>query len=332
MAQRSSKRAPKPLLPPEFDCRDLDGFMLNVERLLKSELVAIASPAECWHALMLWCHAWKQVPAASLPNDERVLAAWSGARDTWPQVREHALHGFVLCSDGRLYHPVLAEDAERAFLLKQKYTHDRQTDRDRLARWRKAKVEQREGNGSETAVKPVSDGVRNGHETPGKRLIQDRDGTGTLKEEDSDSASAESAAASAAPRSPVDPIKALFDKGVALLCAARVPEKQARSVIGKWNGEYGVAAVMAAIVAAEDEPTVMDPIAFIVRCLNNSKRGRAANGHDQKQSAGEKLFEGGYRAALAWEERERTRRETDEPLLDIGRPDSDAPGSDRGLD
>ena len=46
-----------------------------------------------------------------------------------------------------------------------------------------------------------------------------------------------------------------------------------------------------------------------------------ANGHgraqtDQKKSPVEKLYEGGYRAALAWEKRERARLALDEPLLD----------------
>jgi hypothetical protein len=67
-------------------------------------------------------------------------------------------------------------------------------------------------------------------------------------------------------------------------------------------------------------------------CLNARCNTAGGRSNGKSQSAGEKLLEGGYRAALAWEERERTRRETDEPLLDIGRPDSDAPGSDRGLD
>ena len=34
---------PKPLVPPDCDCTNLDGFMLNVERLMASELVAISS-------------------------------------------------------------------------------------------------------------------------------------------------------------------------------------------------------------------------------------------------------------------------------------------------
>ena len=74
---RTDAGLPAPLVPADCDCTDLDGFMLNVERLQSSELVALATPEELAAALMLWCRAWKQVPAASLPADDRVLAAFA---------------------------------------------------------------------------------------------------------------------------------------------------------------------------------------------------------------------------------------------------------------
>ncbi len=58
-----------------------------------------------------------QLPAASLPNDERILAKLAGyGRDveSWIKVRDEALRGFIECSDGRLYHPVVAEKALEA--------------------------------------------------------------------------------------------------------------------------------------------------------------------------------------------------------------------------
>lgn len=106
---------PEPFTTAEIDVRDLDGFMLNAERLMASELLALSTGDEFKAAVALWCRAWKQIPAASLPNDDRVLAAFSGAKETWPHVREMALRGFVLCSDGRLYHKTLSEDAKRAY-------------------------------------------------------------------------------------------------------------------------------------------------------------------------------------------------------------------------
>ena len=109
---------PSPLTEPHMDVRDLDGFMLNVERLIASELMAISTGDEFKASVSLWCRAWKQIPGGSLPNDERVLAAFSGNPGKWKKIREMALRGFILCSDGRLYHRTLCEDVNRAYLKK----------------------------------------------------------------------------------------------------------------------------------------------------------------------------------------------------------------------
>src|SRR5215469_10930319 len=105
-----SDELPAPLVPADVERLRFSGFMLDVDRLLASELVALGSPEECWAALMLWCRAWKQSPPASLPDDERVLAAFSGAGKRWPKVRTVAMRGFVKCNDGRWYHRVLAAE------------------------------------------------------------------------------------------------------------------------------------------------------------------------------------------------------------------------------
>ena len=107
-------KRPEPLLPADTDIRDLDGFMLNTERLMASELWAISTGDEFKAAVGLWCRAWKQTPPGSLPNDERVLASFSGAGSNWKKVRVMALRGFIECSDGRLYHVVLCADVIRA--------------------------------------------------------------------------------------------------------------------------------------------------------------------------------------------------------------------------
>lgn len=137
---------PEPLIQSCADCRKLSGFMLNVERLLSSELWALSTGDELKAAVGLWCRAWKQVPAGSLPDDDRVLASFSGAGARWPKVRAMALHGFVKCSDGRLYHPVLCEDAKRALVSHGKYLDRREKDAERLRKWR----ERQSGNAIET--------------------------------------------------------------------------------------------------------------------------------------------------------------------------------------
>ena len=128
---------PAPLVPAEVDCTDLDGFMLNVERLMASELVALSSHEVIGAALLLWCRAWKQRPAASLPNDDKVIAAF--ARMPLPRfrkLRDEVLRGFVLCQDGRLYHSTLAKEAVNAYERKGAFQRKREADADRLRKWR----------------------------------------------------------------------------------------------------------------------------------------------------------------------------------------------------
>ena len=75
-------------------------------------------------AVLLWCASWHQVPAASLPADDPSLCRLAGfGRDLrgWKVAKDAgALHGMVLCSDGRLYHPVVAEKVIQALSTRTK--------------------------------------------------------------------------------------------------------------------------------------------------------------------------------------------------------------------
>lgn len=140
--------------------------MMNAHRLLGSELYAISTGDEFKAAVSLWCRAWQQVPAGSLPNDDRILAAFSGAGRAWNRVREVALRGFVLCEDGRLYHRTLCEDVNRALESKASYAENREAGRERLRKWRELKRLKRDGAmPDETPSETVSPAFRNGNET-----------------------------------------------------------------------------------------------------------------------------------------------------------------------
>ncbi len=106
---------PEPLSPPDCDLRGLAFMPLDIVRLFDSDFFALSSGDEFKAALSLWGKAFLQVPAGSLPADERILAHLSGSGASWPALREMALHGWVLCSDGRLYHPVVCEKAREAW-------------------------------------------------------------------------------------------------------------------------------------------------------------------------------------------------------------------------
>jgi hypothetical protein len=107
-----------PLTPADCDLRDFAFMPLDVVRLRDSDLAATESPEACWAAVLLWAASWHQVPAASLPDDDRVLANLAGygrvVRE-WQKMREGALRGWITCTDGRMYHPVVAEKANEAW-------------------------------------------------------------------------------------------------------------------------------------------------------------------------------------------------------------------------
>ena len=141
------RELPAPLTHADCDCTDLDGFYLNCERLMSSELVALSSREVIGCAVLLWCRAWKQIPAASLPDDDRVNAAFCGIPiKQFKKMKGEIMRGFVKCSDGRFYHKTLSEIAEVAFQKKQSFRDRRERDAKRLRDWRS----KRDGNGEET--------------------------------------------------------------------------------------------------------------------------------------------------------------------------------------
>jgi hypothetical protein len=88
---------------------------VDIVRLFDSDLYALSTGEEFKAAFTLWGKAFLQIPAGSLPNDERILAHLSGAGSRWPRVRDMAIKGWIKCSDGRLYHAVVSEKALTAW-------------------------------------------------------------------------------------------------------------------------------------------------------------------------------------------------------------------------
>lgn len=151
----------EPLVPPDTDLQSFDYMPLKVAQLRDSDLAAIATDGEFRAAVMLWCAAWHQIPASSIPDDDRLLCRLAGlGRDmkTWQRVRGVALKGFVTCSDGRLYHPLIADLAIVAF-QKKKRNEDRTRNATEARRQRNG---QRGGN--VTSTKGEGEGYREGKE------------------------------------------------------------------------------------------------------------------------------------------------------------------------
>ncbi|WP_395644126.1 hypothetical protein [Rudaea sp.] len=174
----SARSLPAPLVPAHADLRKLEYMPLLGGRLFSSDFQLRASDFEFRVAVTLWWAAWNQVPAGSLPSDYASLAqlAYLGgtARAVSRYMRCHAraTHGFILCSDGRLYHKVLCEQVLIAL-------EKRAKDLDRKAKWR-ARRRGQDGDNSR------GDRDRTGTQFDGHGSVPSdgtvRDGTKELKE------------------------------------------------------------------------------------------------------------------------------------------------------
>ncbi|WP_242183251.1 HNH endonuclease [Sphingomonas sp. CARO-RG-8B-R24-01] len=366
-----------PLTSADADLQDFPFMPLHVARLRDSDLAAEAHPEACWYAVLLWSASWHQVPAGSLPAGEAVLARLCGlGRDvkTFRRHRDDAMRGWIECSDGRLYHPVVAEQVNSAWSEKLAY-RDRKAKRaasgsaggeakwnadpSGLSRSQRLSIAREKGrhtkqdwllmieacgticarcgdggplvkdhilpiykggsdgienlqplcptcnsskgpedtdhrpNGWEDRYERLRECLANGKRTPskmpdeieGERLPKGTGrgkGTGSYSDADASGGAAAVGAevipiipAGAPPSPPVDPAKVMFDSGIALLGAAAVPERKARSMLGKWLRDHGPETVIVALGNAQREGAV-DPVSFIERCFRNGPQSRPA--------------------------------------------------------
>jgi len=122
-----------PLTPAECDLRGMPYMPLFGDRLFGSATWIAASPEAKVAALRLWWRSFAhEVPAGSLPNDDMLLADYAGygvAVKAWQKIKPQAMRGWLLCSDGRLYHRTVAEVALEAW-------EQRKRNREKQARWR----------------------------------------------------------------------------------------------------------------------------------------------------------------------------------------------------
>lgn len=264
----------EPLTPADCDLRGLPFLPLDVVRLLDSDLFALSTGDEFKAAVALWCRSWNQVPAASLPDDDRILAHLSGAGARWKKVRAMALRGWIKCNDGRLYHPVVAEKAREAW-------EHRQSQRARAAkRWQRDDAVSGNASAPPTAA-PVADATAHAAAYP--TAMQ---GTGTVKGEGRKEESNLPPSAAAVPAAveqpivelqldaePIDARTRLFRDGLARVRAlSGKSEPQVRSLLGRWLKAAGddASRVTRLIDQAEDLRPA-EPIAWIEAGL----RGRS---------------------------------------------------------
>jgi hypothetical protein len=116
---------PPPPVPPDADLKDFPYMPIFRARLFGSTFHARATDAEWRAGVTLWLKSWEQVPAGSLPDDDVDLCRLAElGRDLkiWRRIREGAMRGWAKASDGRLYHPVVAEVVAEAWAKRAKAT------------------------------------------------------------------------------------------------------------------------------------------------------------------------------------------------------------------
>ncbi|GJE43290.1 HNH endonuclease [Methylobacterium soli] len=158
----------EPLVPPQVDLRDFAFMPLDVSRLRVSAIVDSISGEEFRAAILLWCASWHQVPAGSLPDDPRQLSKFAGYGRVvaeWEKVAEGALYGWVKCSDGRWYHPVIAEKAIEAWEKKSEYTERSAARTERAKAAAEAKWGEREPTAAQTRSQRLAEARERGKHT-----------------------------------------------------------------------------------------------------------------------------------------------------------------------
>jgi hypothetical protein len=190
--------APAPLTPPEADLQDFPFMPLHVARLRDSDLAAEGEPEANWYAVLLWAASWHQLPAGSLPDNDTVLMRIVGlGRDvkTWARHKAGALRGFVHCSDGRLYHPIVAEQVNTAWSEKLAYRErkEKRVEAARMAaaaRWGEQSQCDADATGMSNGCDPHTATMRNALPTDAHRMPDAMPkgtgtGTGRIKKKDS---------------------------------------------------------------------------------------------------------------------------------------------------
>lgn len=291
---------PEPLTPTGCDLSDFAYMELDVRRLRDSKFAASADGEAFRAAILLWCAAWHQVPAASLPDDDIELSNLAGfgrVIKEWKKVRTEALSGFVKCSDGRLYHSVIAEKAVAAFASKERYAYQKFLERMRKENVKRTKEskpefgiptqEQWKSGDYPHGIPPIIERIPAENATPSngntndlqrKSLLEgtEREQRGNREGEGTEIITVTDVTDGAAVKSPADMTKdELWTVGKSLLLQSGMPKVQCGTFVGKLCKDYGndivIEAVRATCVARP-----VDPAEYLKATCMHAKGHRAA--------------------------------------------------------
>ncbi len=286
---------PEPLTPPDCDLQDFQFMPLDVDRLRDSDLASDEKPESCWAAVLLWCASWHQIPSGSIPDNENWIAKQAGYAQRgkidreWQGVRSGALRGWVKCSDGRLYHPVVAEKARDAWQAKCEQ------------RWRTESGRIKKHNQRHKTNIPMLDFVSwtNTGRPQGQLLFVPEDNQAEAGDNNGDNASKRQGEGQGQGQGQGDFINTsvpngtggeppdgqgetaktpeqmtkdeIWKSGKSILLQADMPKDQCGTFLGKLVSDYGAEIVVEAVRAAVvDRPA--DPASFLKACCMARKK------------------------------------------------------------
>lgn len=264
---------PEPLTPPNGDLRDFDYMPIFRARLFGSSFHARATDAEWRAGVTLWLKAWDQVPSGSLPDNDIDLCRLAElGRDLkrWTKIREGAMRGWVKCSDGRLYHEVVAEVVLDA--LGKRTKASRRGKAGATKRWAP-----NDGASNAPAIAQAMLPLSREHRASNAQAML---GDSKGKERKGSEGTKPNGLAES-----LSDQDRLWRDGVPYLTKRGVPDGQARGVIGRWLKGNSAAAVLSAIGRAQAEQAV-EPISFITACLKPGKQSAPDGGYVPMGPAG----------------------------------------------
>ena len=286
----------KALVPSDVDLTDFAFMPFEFGRLFNSETWILSNDAEKVAAITLWGKSWDEVPAGSLPDDDRMLAHLSGAGPRWKKLKPMALRGWVKADDSRLYHPVVCEKALEAWY--EKLAQRLSSGAGNAKRWgiefdpSDINAQIIETRKFLSALNPQSrvlsrrkppgvpnvipQGPKNLPEGSPEAIPSGSQETGTGKSKDQ-----ELPTTSGVQTPLVDPI---WGSGLAFLRRKGIPEPAARSLLGKVRKSAGDVEA-GAILAQAEADDISNPVPWILTAASNAK-ARAGPGHPQPSAPG----------------------------------------------
>ena len=311
---------PPPPVPPDADLTDLKFMPLEVARLRRSKawLICKRRPELAFYMLNLWTASWHERPAGSLEDDDDVLAdAAMCSPEKWPKVREAALRGWVKCSDGRLYHPVVAEKANDSWHSRAVWRWEKECDRIRKENHRRKEkqlppLDLPPKPERMSAVAPP-DEDRTSAGSPPEKALQGKVREGKVREgkeeEEAPAPPSPPAGEPSGDRVPPEPevlppevpdIKTtIFGVGLRwMITSTGSSESSCRSFLGQLIAQHGESKTASVLMAAERARPV-DPRAWMKRNIEGANNGPRPRNGQATSLDGESAVSAGIAAAIA---------------------------------